>query len=78
MIWSIVVILVLALGLWAGYSVVKAIYDIKIIDLEAELETANASLADANIELAFWQSTLQALAEGNQLKPIGGSPNVED
>jgi len=48
MIWSIVVILTLAIGIYAGYKVMKAISDIKVMELEAQLETANANLADGN------------------------------
>ena len=75
MIWSIVVILALALGLYAGYRVMKA-----ISDLQAALEAAQASLADANVELAFWQATIRGLAEGRQLKGVefNGRPNIGD
>jgi hypothetical protein len=78
MIWGIVVILTLAIGIYAGYRVMKAISDVKVMDLESELETANASLAEANVELAFWKSTLKGLADGDQLKPIGGRPSKGD
>jgi len=75
MIWSIVVILALALGLYAGYRVMKA-----ISDLQAQLEAAQASLAEANIELAFWQTTIRGLAEGRQLEGIelNGRPSIQD
>ena len=75
MIWSIVVILALALGLYAGYRVMKA-----ISDLQAQLEAAQASLAEANIELAFWQTTIRGLAEGRQLEGIelNGRPSLGD
>ena len=49
--WAIIVVLTLALGLYAGYKVMKAISDIKVMDLEAELETAQTSLIDLSIEL---------------------------
>jgi len=48
--WAIIVVLTLALGLYAGYKVMKAISDIKVMDLEAELETAQTSLIDLSIE----------------------------
>ena len=79
-IWGIIVILALALGIYAGYKVMKAISDIKIMDLESELETANASLAEANIELAFWKNTLRSLADGNQVEGVDlkGRPSTGD
>jgi hypothetical protein len=78
--WAIIVILVLALGLYAGYKVMKAISDVKVMDLETELETANAGLADANIELAFWKSTMKGLSEGGQLEGVDfkGRPSKGD
>jgi hypothetical protein len=77
--WGIVVILTLAIGIYAGYKVMKAISDVKVMDLEAELETDNASLAEANVELAFWKMTIRGLAEGEQLTgSLGGRPSVGD
>jgi uncharacterized protein HemX len=67
MIWSIIVILVLGLGIYAGHKVTVAYKDTELMDLQAQLETARASLADANIELAFWKATLQSLADGGQI-----------
>lgn len=69
-IWSIIVILALALGLYAGHQISRAISDIKIMDLEVQLETANASLAEVNVELAFWKSTLRGLADGKQFEAV--------
>ena len=74
-IWSIAVILALGLGLYAGSQISKAISDIKVMDLEAELETANASLAESNMELAFWKTTMKGLAEGVDLS---GKPSEGD
>ena len=78
--WGIVVILTLAIGIYAGYKVMQAISDIKIMDLEAALETANASLSEANVELAFWKSTLRDLANGVQLEGVDlkGRPSTGD
>jgi len=44
------------------------------MDIQAALEAAQASLAEANIELAFWQTTIRGLAEGRQLE--GAELNV--
>jgi len=65
--WAITVLLSVFIGLYAGHQISRAISDIKIMDLQVQLETANAALADANIELAFWKSTIRGLAEGEQL-----------
>lgn len=80
MAWGIIVILMLALGLYAGFKIEKFIADIEIMDLRAQLDTANASLADANVELAFWKMTLRGLAEGGQLETVDlkGRPSVGD
>jgi rare lipoprotein A len=51
MVWSIILILVLGFGLYAGFKIEKAIADMEIMDLQAQLGTANASLADANVQL---------------------------
>lgn len=68
--WAIAVIIALGLGIYAGYGVMKAISDTEIMDLQVQLETANAALAEANVELAFWKSTIRGLAEGKQLERI--------
>jgi hypothetical protein len=68
--WAIAVIIALGLGIYAGYGVMKAISDTEIMDLQVQLETANAALAEANVELAFWKSTIRDLAEGKQLERI--------
>jgi maleate cis-trans isomerase len=79
-IWSIIVILTLAIGIYAGYKVMKAISDVNVMDLEAELETANASLADANVELEFWQNTMTRLSNGEQFPGVdlSSKPSEED
>ena len=78
--WSIVVILMLGFGIWAGHSVTQAIADTELMDARAALETANASLAEANIELAFWKNTLRSLADGKQIEGVDlkGRPSTED
>jgi hypothetical protein len=79
-IWSIALIVVLGLGIYAGHKVTAAYKDVEIMDARAALETERASLADANVELAFWKSTLRGLAEGGQLEGIDlkGRPSKED
>jgi len=60
LLWSIALILTLALGIYAGW-VVPAAYkekDTELMDVRAALETAQASLADANIELAQNRATV--------------------
>jgi len=78
--WSIALIIVLALGIYTGAKVTTAYKDVELMDVRAALETANASLADANVELAFWQATIRGLAEGRQLKGVefNGRPNIGD
>jgi rare lipoprotein A (peptidoglycan hydrolase) len=49
--WSIALIVALGLGIYAGHSVTAAYKDAELMDLQAAVETANASLAEANIEL---------------------------
>lgn len=50
-IWAAGVMLALGLGIYAGQSVTTAYKDTELKDLQAQLETAQASLADVNIEL---------------------------
>ena len=69
-IWVISVIVSLAIGIYAGCKVTQAYKDMEIADVQAQLETANASLAEANAELAFWQSAVDSLAAGNQLPGV--------
>jgi len=66
MIWSIALIVALGLGIYAGAKVTAANKDTEIMDVRAALEAAQASLAEANVELAFWQTTIKGLAEGKQ------------
>jgi hypothetical protein len=80
MVWSIILILVLGFGLYAGFKIEKAIADMEIMDLQAQLETARASLADAVEERDFWRWTLKGLAEGGQLEGVDlkGRPSTGD
>jgi len=48
---GISICLALGFGIFAGHEVTAANKDVEIMDLKAEVETANASLAEANIEL---------------------------
>ena len=75
----IVIILFLFLGIYAGHKVTAAYKDTELMDVRAALETANASLAEANEELAFWQTTIKGLAEGRQLEgaELNGRPSIQ-
>jgi len=72
--WVIAVILALRFGIYTGAKVTTAYKDVELMDIQAALEAAQASLAEANIELAFWQTTIKGLAEGRQLE--GAELNV--
>ena len=78
--WVIAVILALGLGIYTGSKVTAAYKDTEIMDVRAALEVAQASLAEANVELAFWQTTIKGLAEGKQLAgaELNGRPNIGD
>jgi len=58
--WSIALIVALGLGIYAGYKVTAANKDTEMMDLRAQVETANASLADVNTELAQNRATFVA------------------
>jgi rare lipoprotein A (peptidoglycan hydrolase) len=58
--WAIVVILALGFGTWAGHSITAAYKDVEIMDAWAALEAAQASLADANVELEQNKATVIA------------------
>ena len=79
-IWGIALIIVLALGIYTGAKVTTAYKDVELMDAQAALEAAQASLAEANVELAFWQTTIKGLAEGKQLAgaELNGRPNIGD
>jgi len=68
--WAIVIIIALGLGIYTRHSVTAANKDVEIMNLQAELETANASLTEANVELAFWRNTMNRLANGEQFPGV--------
>lgn len=78
--YCLLLIAALGLGIYAGHKVTAAYKDTEIMDVRAALEAAQASLADANVELAFWKVTLKGLAEGNQLAGVdfNGRPSEGD
>jgi len=66
LIWSIVLIIVLALGIYTGSKVTAAYKDTELTRLSMQLDRANE-------ELAFWQATLRRVVEGDQITEIIGS-----
>jgi hypothetical protein len=77
----IVILVIIGISIFAGHSVTAANKDVEIMNLQSQLETANASLTEANVELAFWKDTMNRLAEGEQFAGVDikyGRPNVED
>ena len=80
MIWSIALIIALGLGVYAGAKVTAVYKDVELMDVQAQLEAAQASLAELNVELAFWKSTIQGLAEGQRFTgaELKGRPSLGD
>jgi hypothetical protein len=76
--WSIALIVVLGLGIYAGAKVTAAYKDTELMDIRAALEAANASLAEAAVELSFWRDTVKHLADGDQLKEIRSGKRPDD
>jgi len=78
--WPLAVILALGFGIFVGFKVQQGIADTEIINARAALEAANASLAEANVELAFWKTTIRGLAEGKQFEgaELNGRPSLRD
>jgi len=70
LILAMAILLSITLGVVAGHGVATANKDTEIMDLQVQLETANASLAEVNVELAFWQDTMNRLANGEQFKGV--------
>ena len=68
--WVIAVLLGAGLGIYAGSHVTAAYKDTEIMDLQAQVETANASLAEAAIELSFWRDMMNRLAGGEQFAGV--------
>jgi len=77
---AIAIALALGAGIWIGAKATTAYKDIEIMDVQAALEAAQASLAEANVELAFWKVTLHGLAEGKQFEgaELNGRPSLGD
>jgi rare lipoprotein A (peptidoglycan hydrolase) len=48
--WSIIVILTLGFGIWAGHSVTAAYKDTELMDIQAALEAAQVALTELNVE----------------------------
>ena len=69
-IWCVGLLVFLSFGLWAGARIIENAKMMEVADLQAQLETERASLAEVNVELEFFKSTLKLLAEGDQLKEI--------
>jgi hypothetical protein len=71
--WIIILILTLGLGIYVGHKVTAAYKDIEIMDVQA-------SLAEVNVELAFWKTTIKGLAEGKQFEgaELNGRPSIQD
>jgi len=78
--WPLAVILALGFGIFVGFKVQQGIADTEIMNARAALEAAQASLAEANVELEFWQTTIKGLAEGRQLEgaELNGRPSLGD
>ena len=82
--WSIALIVALGLGLWGGWAIARGYDKPEITRLQNELGgakgAAQASLAKAKAEVAFWELTLRILAEGGQLEGVelNGRPSLGD
>jgi hypothetical protein len=73
MLWSIIVILALALGICIGAKVTAA-------NKDAELAAMRAKVERANEETAFWRATLKMIVDGGQLHGVDlrGRPSKGD
>lgn len=79
--FALAVVLALGIGIMAGHLVTSAYKDTEVMDLQTQLETANASLAELNVELSFWRDTMTHLANGEQFKGVDikyGRPSTGD
>jgi len=63
---GILLLFILAIGIYVGYKVTQAMSDLKTIRLGAQVERGQEELAEAKAEVEFWQSTLKGLVEGEQ------------
>ena len=73
MIWSIAIILALALGIYAGVKVTAA-------NKDAELTAMRAKMERANEEVVFWRTTLKMIVDGGQAEGVNlaGRPSKGD
>ena len=73
MLWSIAIILALALGIYAGAKVTAT-------NKDAELAAMKAQMEQANEETAFWQATLKMIVDGGQIEGVNlaGRPSKGD
>jgi len=70
--WTILVIIALGLGMFAGAKITAAYKDAELTAMRAQVERANE-------DLAFWQATLRRIVEGDQLTEIAnGRVSKED
>jgi rare lipoprotein A len=58
---ALAVLLGIGMGIYAGHKVTAAYKDTEIMDLQAQVETANASLAEAAIELVQYRQSEQRM-----------------
>ena len=78
LIWAIAVLVALRFGIFAGAKVMSAYKDAELMDARAALDCAQASLAEANIELERWKQVLKSLADGDQLDGVDFGRRLED
>jgi len=73
MLWSIAIILALALGIYAGAKVTAANKDAEVTAMRAQMEQANE-------ETAFWRATLKMIVDGGQAEGVNlaGRPSKGD
>ena len=60
---SILVIIVLTFGMWAGHRITAAYKDVEIMNAQVQLDAAKK-------ETAWWQGVLTRLAEGGQIEGV--------
>jgi hypothetical protein len=73
-------LVVLMLGLWAGWAIAGGYYQPEIARLNNELDAAKEASFKASKETGFWKNTLRSLANGKQLEGVDlkGKPSVGD
>jgi hypothetical protein len=83
-VWAMLVaaggLVVLMLGLWAGWAIAGGYYKPEIARLNNKLDAAKEELLASIGETRFWQSTLRGLADGKQLEGVDlkGKPSTGD